>query len=375
MNILHICCNYSTTELYKNVITKLWEKGNYQYVYVPLRDSSLINKNLINCDNLDFNFLNILRPYHRILYKLKIAKTTKHLIHTHHDLQKFNVIHAHTLFSDGGVAYNLFKRFSIPYIISVRNTDINIFYRYMVHLREFSFQILKNAKKIIFINPSYKDELINNILPKKYRNIVEEKSEVIPNGISDFWFKNSGIKDRNDFEINKLLFVGQFTRNKNIIGLINTVTEANKKLMEPTYLTLIGKDRNDRYSGRVERLASTSNKVKIQCRLSNKEELRRFYQISDIYIMISLKETFGLTYIEAMSQGLPVIYTKGQGIDGFFKDGYVGFAVNPKDKEEIIAKIREININYEMISDRCKKAANDFNWNDIANQYLAIYLE
>ena len=35
--------------------------------------------------------------------------------------------------------------------------------------------------------------------------------------------------------------------------------------------------------------------------------------------MASFKETFGLVYFESMSQGTPLIFTKGQGIDGYFE--------------------------------------------------------
>ena len=45
--------------------------------------------------------------------------------------------------------------------------------------------------------------------------------------------------------------------------------------------------------------------------------------------MTSLGESFGLTYAEAMSQGVPVIYSKGQGFDGQFKEGVVGYHVDP----------------------------------------------
>ena len=38
------------------------------------------------------------------------------------------------------------------------------------------------------------------------------------------------------------------------------------------------------------------------------------YRENDIYVMPSIIETFGLVYAEAMSQGLPVIYTRGQGL-------------------------------------------------------------
>ena len=56
--------------------------------------------------------------------------------------------------------------------------------------------------------------------------------------------------------------------------------------------------------------------------------------------MPSFPETFGLVYVEAMSQGLPIIYTKGQGIDGYFEDGKVGYPVNTKDSNDIVKKLR-----------------------------------
>jgi glycosyltransferase involved in cell wall biosynthesis len=58
-----------------------------------------------------------------------------------------------------------------------------------------------------------------------------------------------------------------------------------------------------------------------------KEKLLNNYRNSDIFIMPSYNETFGLVYIEAMSQGLPIIYTQNEGVDGYFKEGSVGYSV------------------------------------------------
>jgi len=44
--------------------------------------------------------------------------------------------------------------------------------------------------------------------------------------------------------------------------------------------------------------------------------------------MPSITETFGLVYAEALSQGLPVLYTRGQGFDRQFEEGEVGYAVD-----------------------------------------------
>ena len=90
--------------------------------------------------------------------------------------------------------------------------------------------------------------------------------------------------------------------------------------------------------------------------------------------MPSLTETFGLVYIEALSQGLPIIYTKGQGIDGFYKEGYVGFHVDPYNVNDIVKKIIMIDSDYDTLSDNIKKLPLDaFEWNNIAKRYTDYY--
>ena len=65
-------------------------------------------------------------------------------------------------------------------------------------------------------------------------------------------------------------------------------------------------------------------------------------KINHILYGLILK-TFGLVYFESMSQGTPLIFTKGQGIDGYFV-GYIGYSVNPrsydaKSKVELLLKV------------------------------------
>lgn len=55
---------------------------------------------------------------------------------------------------------------------------------------------------------------------------------------------------------------------------------------------------------------------------------------SDIFVMVSHSETFGLVYIEALSQGLPILYTRGQGIDGTLKEK-IGEAADSYDENSI----------------------------------------
>lgn len=104
-----------------------------------------------------------------------------------------------------------------------------------------------------------------------------------------------------------------------------------------------------------------------------KEDLINYYRNADIFVMPSKHETFGLVYAEAMSQGLPVIYTKGQGFDGQFEEGEIGFSVAYDSPKEIADRIVDILNNYVNISYRCLLNIDRFKWDEIAKKYYEIY--
>ena len=89
--------------------------------------------------------------------------------------------------------------------------------------------------------------------------------------------------------------------------------------------------------------------------------------------MPSHTETFGLVYAEAMSQGIPVLYTRGQGFDGQFPEGTVGYAVSDRDADDLAEKIRMVLSDYPNLSANCIKNASRFDWHKIAEEYQDIY--
>ena len=107
--------------------------------------------------------------------------------------------------------------------------------------------------------------------------------------------------------------------------------------------------------------------------IKSKEDLLVEYRSSDIFIMPSFNETFGLVYIEALSQGLPIIYSKGQGVDGYFEEGEVGFGCNPNDVNNIVNCAEKIINNYSVISNNCVKSLSQFKWQNICSAYEKMY--
>ncbi|WP_077369207.1 glycosyltransferase family 4 protein [Anaerosalibacter sp. Marseille-P3206] len=307
--------------------------------------------------------------FDRLFFHVKHTKVLND-IKSKMEFKKYDIMHAHSLFSNGYIAYKLNQEYNIPYIVAVRNTDLNVFFDKMIHLRVMGVNILKNAQKVIFISEPYKKYTINKFIPDKYKKEIEKKSVVIPNGIDEFWLKNK-FKDRNTHKDNKikLIYAGNVDTNKNIETTIMVCERLIEQGCEISY-KIIGKITDKKYNDFIKKYLFIEYIPYCQ-----KEDLINYYKDSDIFVMPSKHETFGLVYAEAMSQGLPIIYTREQGFDGQFDEGEVGYSVQYDSSEEIVEKIKDILNDYEVISNNCIEKVDRFDWDKIAKEYLNIYLE
>lgn len=363
MNVLHICSYYLGTRLYQNLIDALEQNGINNKVYVPAIRGAGASFELNS--NIDVSYC--LNKYDRVLFNYKHKKIL-HDFYLKYNPDKFSLMHAHSLFSNGYIAWKIYEKYNLPYIVAVRNTDMNTFFRYMLHLRGIGIEILKKSQRIVFLSEVYKDELLKKYIPKELHGQILNKSVVIPNGIDKFWLNN---KDNakslySDKDIN-IVTAGTIEKNKNQLTTLRTT----KKLISQGYdvkYTIVGRIVNN----------AIYNKLKKEYFVKYipnqpKEDLMEIFRKNDIFIMPSLTETFGLVYAEAMSQGLPIIYTRGQGFDKQFKDGEVGYPVNCFAADEIVENVIKIIDDYKAISERCIRLVDKFDWNTISQKYINIY--
>ena len=240
MKILHICSDYSKQKLYSELLTHLSDQDISQLMYVPVRTEKEIGKyDVSNQKNIQIRYSFVLRLLHRFLFKRKIKTVFSDLIEKI-EPKEYDLIHAHFLFSDGAVALELYKRFQIPYVVSVRNTDFNFFFKYYKHLKGYGNEILNNARKITFVTPSYKSVVKNKYVSSYLMDSFENKCTILPNGLSDFWFSSDRSNLlKNNSESLKLLYVGDFTPNKNVESIIDSAIKLQNEGFKVS-LTLVG---------------------------------------------------------------------------------------------------------------------------------------
>jgi len=94
-----------------------------------------------------------------------------------------------------------------------------------------------------------------------------------------------------------------------------------------------------------------------------------------VLLVPSSAETFGMVYLEAMSQGVPVLYTRGQGFDGQFPEGEAGFSVICGDIKQQAQALGEIVRDYPARSARCIELAKGYAWPNIAAKWAGLYGE
>lgn len=368
MNILHIN-PYSQNKLWDNLYEYQGKSEDINVdIYVPL------NRKYAKTIDVDYNttydkrYRFIFGDIDRFFFFHKNRKIIKD-IEREYDIGKFDVLHAHTLFSSGFIAYELYKKYKVPYIVTLQNTDVNFFLKKIKVLNRIAKKIILNAEKVIFIGEKYKDYVVEKYFQEEI--LPETKIEIIPYGIDDFWFDNiycDNKKNRQDDRI-RILTVGMIDKNKNQQFICKICNELITKGINVEY-SIVG----DIINRSVFKHLVKNQYVKY-LGFKSKEELKDIYRENDIFILLSKNETFGLVYAEAMSQGLPVIYTRGQGFDGNFEDGVVGKAVDIHSVKNGAESILYVLENYSDISRNLESSVMKFKWNIIADRYIKIYRE
>lgn len=356
--IIHFCSYFFTTQVYTELFKHLSSNSDIsQTVYVPCK---VFNENVFNKEGIDFKIVKCLSLLTRFFYFLKIILILFFAIRNIGN-QKC-LIHAHTLYSDGipGYLYSLVRGGEL--VISIRGTDVSLGFRFYRHYKWLARLALKRASKVIFISPCHKKQF-NLYFGDKY----DSKLEVIPNGVNDFFIKNSKVKKTVTDKGLSALYIGSASRNKNIYSAIHAFfTDCSPK--EKFYI--VGCD----YQSFISSYGELDNRYKSSVCFLGKKNMSEIIDImekSSLFIMPSLSETFGLVYIESISQCLPIIYSEGQGVDGYFTNGQFGFKCNPKDINSIKNAVYNTLSKFPCgLGPFEHNPALDFCWHHISKKYL-----
>lgn len=212
------------------------------------------------------------------------------------------------------------------------------------------------------------ETFLKDVLPKEIRNI-----HFLQNAINTKRFENSGsIASKLQGSPLKLISIGRLDENKNHQFLIDCIQYLKASELD-IHLTIIGEgDQRIHLEQKIEKL-NLDSYVSLVGSIENVEE---YLWQSDIYVHSAISEGFGLTLIEAMAAGLPVVCTDGKGNRDLIVEGENGFMVWERDPKLLVDKIEFLLKNkseYQRISYNAQNFTQDFGIENYVQQLIQMY--
>ena len=258
----------------------------------------------------------------------------------------FDVIHAHKVSYEGVIAYYLSEKTKKPYLLTIRgDTDIKVFkYKYLSrHVYE---KVIGKSNFVCCVAPWVTRKI------SKYL-YIDNNISFIPNitYVKDIMLSKRSLSTSKYF-----IVVLNFYNNKHRLKNLYRIVESFKAFLcqiPDVSLYIIG-DGPQRKKVEFKIRALKDNSRIYFLGHKSKEELPNLLNGSLGLVLPSLRETFGLVYIESLLSGTPVIHSKGNGIDGIFDKRYI-ISVNPKSINEIKESMKYLYANSGELKDNIKK--------------------
>lgn len=287
----------------------------------------------------------------------------------------FKVIHAHNVYPDGFVGTILGRIFKKKVIITAHGLDVNGLLKQRL-IRFVSLPAIKRADKIIAVSTSLKDELIK-------LGVRSEKIEVIHNGVDVSRFypmdKNNLLEQlKLAKDMQRIIYVGGIIWSKGLKYLLEAfrIVKQRRERVELLMLGGVTGTYWEKEAAEIKNLTKElgiNESVRFLGKMPN-EKIPQWMNLSDVLILPSLSEGFGVVLVEALSCGIPVISTRCGGPQDIVNDD-VGNLVDPKDSEglaEAIIYVLENRAKYSSTRLRDYVVKN-FNYSVISEKITNLY--
>ncbi|WP_286058382.1 MULTISPECIES: N-acetyl-alpha-D-glucosaminyl L-malate synthase BshA [Bacillus] len=287
--------------------------------------------------------------------------------------ENLDIIHAHYALPHAVCAYlakQMLKR-NIGIVTTLHGTDITVL-GYDPSLKDLIRFAIEASDRVTAVSSALAAETYDLIKPEK-------KIETIYNFIDErvYLKKNTAaIKEKHGIlpDEKVVIHVSNFRKVKRVQDVIQVFRNIAGKTKAK--LLLVGDGPEKSVACELVRKYGLEKQVLM---LGNQDRVEELYSISDLKLLLSEKESFGLVLLEAMACGVPCIGTNIGGIPEVIKNNVSGFLVDVGDVEAASAKAVRI-IEDEQLSKRFTEAAmemlnNEFSSQKIVSQYEQIYAD
>jgi len=290
---------------------------------------------------------------------LKYSREAKKL------LQSMDVVHVHHPFLSGRLALHYCQSEHIP-IIFTNHTRYDLLAQAYIPMlpEEISDSLLQAympsfCKAVdLVISPSPGMEKVLRELE------VESRIEIVPNGVELSRFFDAEPLSRTDFGFSEddilLIYSGRLAPEKNLDFLLLAFAGVAQAI-EGVKLLIVGDGPSKEELKKMVKDLQITKAVHF-AGLVPHEKIPGYLSMSDVFVIASVAETFGLVVVEAMGTGLPVMGIHSPGVGDIVKDGITGF-LSTKNLPAYTAKLTRLCLQTQLrkkMSQAARKASQKY---------------
>jgi len=306
--------------------------------------------------------------FHYQPYELALSSKLVDMVKLH----KIDVLHVHYAIPHAYAAYMAKKMLheegiDVPIVTTLHGTDITLVGSHPFYKSTVAFSINK-SDAVTSVSQSLKDDTL------RLFNITNE-IQVVPNFI-DFAKHTNHFTDcqralmaTDDEKI--ITHISNFRPVKRIQDIIQTFYKIQKEI--PAKLMMVGEGPEKEPAELLCERLGIQDKVIF---FGKSHEIDKILCFSDLFLLPSETESFGLAALEAMASGVPVISSNTGGIPEVNKQGVSGFLSNVGDIDDMVKNALYILKDDSILEEfkaNSKKEAQRFDIHKIVPYYEAIY--
>jgi N-acetyl-alpha-D-glucosaminyl L-malate synthase BshA len=288
--------------------------------------------------------------------------------------QQLDILHLHYAIPHASAAYfarQILKKSGkdIPFITTLHGTDITLVGRDATYEPVVTFSI-NESDAITAVSDSLKKETLDSFN-------IEKEIHVIPNFVDVKRFHHT---DKNHFKQmlapdgeRILVHVSNFRSVKRVPDVIKIFAEVKKVI--PAKLLMIGDGPERQNAEELARAMGLYSDVRF---LGKQEQINEILSISDLFLLPSATESFGLSALEAMACSVPVVSTNAGGLPEINVDGKTGYLSDVGDTDAMAANAIHILSDDDRLLHFKKAAiahARKFEKQHIIPQYEQLYTQ
>ena len=360
-----------------NLANKLNEKKINVECYL-FEKSNLNNNNykIIVFNKFILSLVFLLKYYLNLdIYFILKVYLKKIITDKNYDLWHFNFLNYKSL-----ILIDCLKDLNQKVLVTFQGIDIQlnkeISYGYRLDKKYDNYLkiVIKKIDYFSCLSNTIKDDMLTFDVPR-------DKMSIIPNAAEIKKFQElKKINKKNKKKIN-LITVARFSEKKKGFDLL---PELASKLIEAKVdfnWNIIGKDtkkllENNTIKNNSEKFSIVDDIMSFKETYFPNSALISKYIESDIYVNLSRIESFGITFVEALASGIPVISFDTKGVNEIIKDKYNGYIIKDKNIELICKKIIEICNDTSLIKnleEGILNSSKEYDLNLVTNKFLNIY--